>query len=112
MKETNPKFVSYEMDVFWVVFPAQDPVKLLNKYPKRWELMHLKDMKKGLKTGALTGHTDVNNDVALGTGQIDYPAVLKAAKKAGVKYYFIEDESASSEQQIPQTLNYLEQVKF
>lgn len=110
--ETNPKFVNYQMDIFWIVFPAQDPVQLLKKYGKRWELMHLKDMKKGLKTGSLSGGTDVANDVALGTGQIDMPAVLKAAKEVGVKWYFIEDESPSSEAQIPQSLRYLETVKW
>jgi sugar phosphate isomerase/epimerase len=110
--ETKPEFVNYEMDVFWIAFPAQDPVKLLQKYPKRWVLMHVKDMKKGTKTGELTGHTDVNNDVALGTGQIDYPPILAEAARVGIKYYFIEDESASSVEQIPQTLNYLEQVQF
>lgn len=112
MSETNPKFVNYQMDVFWIVFPGQDPVKLLEKYPKRWTLMHLKDMKKSTPTGALTGHTDVSNDVAFGTGKIDFAPILKAAKKAGVKYYFIEDESPTSEQQIPQSLRYLEQLKW
>ncbi len=112
MKETNPKFVNYEMDIFWIVYPGQDPVKLLEKYGKRWELMHLKDMKKGLQTGALTGHTEVTNDVALGTGQIDIPAILKAAKKVGVKHYFIEDESPSVESQIPVSVQYLKTVKF
>lgn len=112
MALTNPKLVHYEMDIFWIVFPGQDPVKLLHKYRRRFELMHLKDMRKGLETGSLSGGTDVRNDVALGTGQIDMPAVLHAAKKAGVKYYFIEDESPDSEQQIPQSLKYLEQVKW
>ncbi len=111
-EETNPKYVNYEMDIFWIVFPGQDPVKLLEKYPKRWQLAHLKDMKKGTPTGSLSGGTDVKNDAALGTGQIDMPAVLRAAKKAGVKWYFIEDESPWSEKQIPQSLSYLEQVKF
>lgn len=110
--ETKPKWVSYEMDIFWVVFPGQDPAKLLQKYGKRWELMHLKDMKQGTRTGLLTGSTDVTNDAALGAGQIDLPATLRAAKKAGVKWYFIEDESPWSEQQIPQSLRYLEQVRF
>jgi sugar phosphate isomerase/epimerase len=86
-------------------------VKLLEKYGSRWELMHLKDMKKGTKTGLLTGNTDVKNDVALGDGQIDITAILHAAKKVGIKYYFIEDESPSSETQIPQSLQFLEQVK-
>jgi sugar phosphate isomerase/epimerase len=110
--ETNPKLVSYQMDIFWIVFPNQDPVKLLEKYPARWELMHLKDMRKGTETGALTGHTDVKNDAALGAGQMDMPAILRAAKKAGVKWYFIEDESPWSEKQIPQSLKYLESVSF
>jgi len=109
--ETNPKQVSYEMDIFWIAYPGQDPVKLLEKYPNRWELMHLKDMKKGV-TGDQTGHSDVKNDAALGAGQLDLPAILRAAKKVGVKWYFIEDESPWSEKQIPESLKYLETVKF
>jgi sugar phosphate isomerase/epimerase len=74
--------------------------------------MHLKDLKKGVKTGSLSGGTDVANNVVLGTGQVDWPEVLKAATKAGVKYYFIEDESPSVLEQMPQHLKYFEQVKF
>jgi sugar phosphate isomerase/epimerase len=112
MQETNPKYVHYEMDIFWVVYPNQDPVALFAKYGKRWELVHLKDMRKGTERGALTGSTSVTNDVPLGTGLMDIPAILRAARKAGVKWYFIEDESPWSEQQIPQSLRYLEEVKF
>jgi sugar phosphate isomerase/epimerase len=111
MKETNPRFVRFEMDVFWVAHPGQDPVKWLEKYPKRWELMHVKDMKKGVK-GDFSGKSDVSNDVAVGTGQMDWPAIMKAAKKAGVKWYFIEDESPTVVEQIPQSLRYLEQLKW
>lgn len=111
-KETDPKLVHYQMDIFWIVFPGQDPAKLFEKYGKRWELVHLKDMRKGTKTGALTGGTDVKNDAALGTGLMDMPAILRAAEKAGVKWYFIEDESPWSEQQIPQSLKYLKEVKL
>ncbi len=112
VKETDPKLVSYEMDVFWIVHPGQDPVNLLQKYGKRFALMHIKDMKKGTPTGLLTGHSDVNNDVALGAGTLDWPSILKAAKKAGVKYYFIEDESDEVANQIPHSLQYLEYVKW
>jgi sugar phosphate isomerase/epimerase len=111
MKETKPKFVSFQMDVFWAVHPGQDPVKLFEKYGNRWAMTHLKDMKKGTPTGLLTGSSDPNNDVAIGAGQIDFLPILKAAKKAGVKWHFLEDESAAVEQQIPQTLRYLESVK-
>ena len=111
MAETNPKFVRYQMDVFWIVHPGQDPVKLLGRYGSRFELMHVKDMKPGTKHD-LTGHSDVNNDVQLGTGVMDWPAILCAAKKAGVKWYFIEDEADAAAQQIPGSLKFLEGVKF
>jgi len=111
MSGTNPKFVRFQMDIFWIVHPGQDPVKLLEKYGSRFELMHLKDMKKGVK-GDLSGHSPVTNDVVLGTGQMALPAILSAAKRAGVKWYFIEDESPTAAEQIPQSLRYLEQVKF
>ncbi len=111
MKKSDAKLVSFEMDVFWVKHPGQDPVAWLEKYPKRWELMHVKDMRKGL-VGDFSGKTDVKNDVAVGTGQMDWPAILKAAKKSGVKHYFIEDESPTVEDQIPLSLQYLKSVKW
>jgi len=112
IQETNPRLVAFEMDVLWVQYPGEDPAAWLAKYPGRWELMHLKDLKKGVPTGFHNGGTDPNNDVALGTGQMDWPKILKAARKAGVEHYFIEDESASSVEQIPQSLKYLEQVSW
>lgn len=111
VKETNPETVSFQMDVMWVVYPGQDPVKLLEKYPQRWVMMHLKDLKKGVATGALTGHTDQTNDVTLGTGQMNWPAIFTAAKKTAIKYYLIEDESPTSLEQIPQSLAYLKSLK-
>jgi sugar phosphate isomerase/epimerase len=111
MRETNPKQVKFEMDIFWVVHGGQDPVKLLAKYPDRFVLMHLKDMRQGTPTGLLTGASDVKNDVALGTGKLDLPAILAEAGKIGIKWYFIEDESPSSIQQIPVSLKYLEKMR-
>lgn len=112
IRETDPKNVTFQMDTVWVFFPGQDPSAWLRKYPGRWELMHLKDLKKGVARGALTGGTDPNNNVPLGQGQLDWPAILKAAQETGVKYYFIEDEAALAPEQIPQSLKYLEQVQF
>ena len=88
--------------------PGQDPVDLLHRYPERWELFHIKDLKKGVPTGKLTGSEDVRNDVTLGTGQIDLPQVLREAQEIGVKHYFIEDESPTVTEQIPQSLKFLE----
>jgi len=110
VKNTNPEYLSLEMDVLWTAFPGQDTAALLLKYGKRWKLMHLKDLKKGV-AGNLSGGTPTTNDVALGTGSIDIPAVLKAAKKVGVEHYFIEDESPSYLKQIPQTIAYVKGIR-
>ena len=112
MQETKPEYVTFEMDVLWTHFPGQNPAKLLQKYPTRWDLMHLKDLKIGVQTGSLSGGTDVKNDVILGSGQIDLKATLKAARKIGVKYYFIEDESPDAGTQIPESLAFLERIRF
>ena len=110
--ETDPKNVYFQMDVLWTVLPGQDPAKLLAKYPNRWLLLHLKDLKKGVPLGSLTGGTALTNDVALGTGQVKWPALFQAAQKAGVKYYFIEDESPTVVEQIPQSLRFLESLAW
>lgn len=110
--ESDPEAVYFQMDVLWIVFPGQDPVALLKKYPNRWKLMHVKDLKKGVETGSLAGKTDVKNDAQIGTGQVDWPAVLKAAKEIGVEQYYLEDESPWAVDQIKGSLAYLETVKF
>jgi sugar phosphate isomerase/epimerase len=50
--------------------------------------------------------------VAVGTGQLDWPGLLRAAKAAGVKYYFIEDETVAPLQNIPVSVRYLKSLKF
>jgi sugar phosphate isomerase/epimerase len=110
--ETDPQCVYFQMDVLWTVFPGQNPARLLEKYPNRWLLMHLKDLKKGVPTGSLAGHTDLTNDVTLGTGQVDWPALFRASQKVWVKYYFIEDESPTVIEQVPNSLRFLEQLEF
>ena len=110
IKNTNPEYVSFEMDILWTQFGGGDPVALLKKYGNRWKLMHLKDLRKGVKKD-LTGGTSQENDVVLGTGEIDIRGILKEAKKIGIKHYFIEDESSHVNLQVPQSIAYLKSLK-
>ncbi len=110
MNNTNPEYVSFQMDIFWIQFGGGDPAGLLKKYGNRWKLMHLKDMRKGTKKD-LTGLTSNDNDVALGTGELNIPAILREAKKVGIKHYFIEDESNIVNIQVPQSIAYLKSLK-
>jgi sugar phosphate isomerase/epimerase len=112
MSGTKPEFVHFQMDIFWIAHAGQDPVKLLEKYRGRWISLHVKDMKQGTPTGLFTGHADRAAFVPIGRGQIDMPAVLRTAQKIGIQWYFIEDESANPEAQIPQSLIYLHQLKW
>jgi len=109
-KNTNPEYVSFEMDIFWIQFGGGNPAALLKKYGNRWKLVHLKDMRKGIKKD-LTGQTSTENDVAFGTGELDIPSILKEAKKIGIKHYFIEDESSNIIEQLPISIAYLKSLK-
>lgn len=109
VQNTDPRYVSFEMDLMWTIFPGQDPVALLERYPERFRLMHLKDLRKGV-TGDLSGSTSSENDVVLGTGQIDFPAVLRAAQKTNIEYYYIEDESPDVIARVPQSLEFIKNI--
>jgi sugar phosphate isomerase/epimerase len=111
VKNTDPKYVSFEMDILWAFLPGQDPTQLINKYGSRYKALHLKDLRKGVERGNLSGGTPQENDVILGTGQIDIPAILKAAAKAGIKHYYIEDESSLSIAQVPESIKYIQGLK-
>lgn len=110
IQNTNPKNVSFEMDIFWIQFGGGDPVTLLKKYGNRWKLMHLKDIREGTVKN-LTGGTEAENDVALGAGEVDIAAILKEAKKVGIRHYFIEDESNLEMEHVPQSIIYLKGLK-
>jgi sugar phosphate isomerase/epimerase len=108
MSQTDPNLVFCEMDVFWVVQAGVDPVKLLEKYPGRFKAFHIKDMKKGAPTGLYEGHAPASDNVIVGQGVMDWPAIIAAGRKAGVEYSFIEDETSDPIGNIPPSIKYLE----
>jgi len=86
MKNTDASLVDFELDMYWVVAAGQDIETWLKKYPKRFRLCHVKDRKKGAPL------TDKDESVVVGTGSINYPKILKTAKKYGMEYYIVEQE--------------------
>jgi sugar phosphate isomerase/epimerase len=110
IKNTDPKYVSFEMDVLWTLHGGGDPVSLLKKYGDRWKLMHVKDLKKGV-IGNFTGNTPAENDVVLGEGQADWKGIFKQANKIGIKHFFIEDESDNEYVNIPKSLAFLKNLR-
>ncbi|MBS1490381.1 MAG: sugar phosphate isomerase/epimerase [Bacteroidetes bacterium] len=83
LKELDPKLVSMEMDIYWVVFAHHDPLKLIAEHPGRFEQWHVKDMRKEDRK--------LNADV--GTGTIDFKTIFTKANEAGLKHFYIEQET-------------------
>jgi len=109
---TDPKLVGFEIDVFWAKAGGVDPAELISKLKGRVPFLHLKDMQKGLSLPAGSSGAPHETNVVLGTGQIDWPGVLRASEAAGSIVYYIEDESPNPVGQIPQSLTYLKSLKL
>jgi len=79
---TDPDKVFFQMDVFWVTQGGQDPVAYLKKYPKRFEVLHIKD------------------DYVIGeSGKIDYKAIFDQFYKNKHKDWFVEIEEYMTPEQ-------------
>jgi sugar phosphate isomerase/epimerase len=82
LESTDPKLVFMEIDLYWIVYAGQDPIKYFEKYPGRFELWHVKDMASG----------DAMEMIEVGDGIIDYPALFENAAKSGMKEFFVEQD--------------------
>jgi sugar phosphate isomerase/epimerase len=111
VENTDPEYVSLQMDVMWTHFGGGDPAGLLEKYGGRWVSLHLKDFRKGAPKD-MTGLTGPENDVPLGQGELDFPAILKAANKIGIKHMFIEDEGDHEIEALPKSIAYLKSLRY
>ncbi|MDH5610531.1 MAG: sugar phosphate isomerase/epimerase [Cyclobacteriaceae bacterium] len=106
VQKLDERYVNFELDVFWAKQGGEDPLALLQKYPSRFLLMHLKDRQPGTE-GNKNGQADVETNIVLGTGDVGIENLVNEARRIGMKYLFIEDESSRSPIQIPLSLDYL-----
>ena len=86
LKNTDPMNVVMELDVCWAVYSKQNPVEWFKKYPKRFELLHMKDLVDGAEK-----HEDAT--CIIGKGVVDFEDIIKNAAKGGVKMYISELEN-------------------
>lgn len=111
LRQTDAEFVTWQLDCGWATAAGQDSVAYLTKYPGRFALLHVKDVKPGFKptTGLEETHT-----TEVGHGAIDWKKIFVAAKKAGVKGYFVEQEGPFAKpplEAIKISYNYLHKLK-
>ncbi len=87
----DKKLVQLEMDLFWVSVAGHDPVEMLKEWKGRVALVHLKDKAKDLPV-MFAENVDRSAFKEVGSGSLDFAAILKAAPGAGVKHYFVEQD--------------------
>lgn len=103
LENTNPEYVKMEMDLGWVIVTGNDPLAYFEKYPGRFPLWHLKDMDLNEK-----------HSVEFGKGALDIKKMLQASQKAGMKYFFIEQEeyTGTAFDCLAYNINYLKNLKY
>ena len=91
--------VKIEMDIYWVSKAGKDPIALINEHPGRFPLLHLKDM----------DNTPDKAFTEVGNGVINFKEILKNGKKAGLKYFFVEQDKCpgSPFDSITKSLSYI-----
>jgi sugar phosphate isomerase/epimerase len=104
LKQTDPKFVVFEMDCGWVWASGHNPIDYLSKTPERFPLLHIKDMVRE-PDGKI--HMPV-----LGKGNIDYAPILRAATRT--KYCFVEQEQFDIDpmEELKQDAQYMRKLKL
>jgi sugar phosphate isomerase/epimerase len=99
LANTDKNLVKMEMDLYWVTKAKQDPIKLINDNPGRFPLFHVKDM----------DNTPAGSFTEVGNGIIDFKSIFKHADKAGMKYFFVEQDKTPGDpfNSITQSFNYI-----
>jgi len=86
LDNTSPDLVKMELDLYWIKKAGFDPLDYFEKYPGRFPLWHVKDMQK-----------DTKNFAEVGNGTIDFKRIFEAREKAGLQYWFVEQDSSEKD---------------
>lgn len=84
------KRIRLELDVFWAAITGTSPVDVLTQWKGRVKSLHLKDLAPNTPRPASEGAVKQAAFREIGSGTLDFKAILKAAAKAGVEHYLIE----------------------
>lgn len=86
LENSSAKLVKMELDLYWISKAGLDPVSYFEKHPGRFPLWHVKDMQKDSKDFA-----------EIGNGTIDFKRIFEAREKAGLKHWFVEQDSSDKD---------------
>lgn len=116
LKDCDPNLVKMELDLCWITVAGADPVKYFNRYPGRFPLVHVKDIKKMPKiseAGSQSFGDSLQDMTWVGNGLIDWKRIFAQSDKAGIKYYIVEhDKPADPFDSITKSYEYLNKLRW
>lgn len=81
---TDPGALSFELDIAWITFGGEDPVRVLHRYAGRVPAVHVKDLSRLDERGHFT---------AVGTGVVPVREAAEAAREAGAEWLVVEQDT-------------------
>jgi sugar phosphate isomerase/epimerase len=119
LDNTDKELVKMEMDLCWISVTGQDPVAYFNRYPGRFPLVHVKDVKQMPKVapGKTQEFVETTFEKTVmteaGSGVIDWKRIFANSDEAGIKHYFVEhDAPADPFASIAASYKYLSTLRF
>jgi sugar phosphate isomerase/epimerase len=117
LEACDPDLVKMELDLCWIVVGGGDPLKYFDRYPGRFPLVHVKDMKRLPKVSEAGGQNfgdKLKDDMTeVGSGLIDWKRIFAQSQKAGIKHYIVEhDKPAAPFDSIKTSYEYLKQLRW
>ncbi|MFZ0277842.1 MAG: sugar phosphate isomerase/epimerase [Candidatus Sulfotelmatobacter sp.] len=116
LENCDANLVKLELDLCWIEVGGGDPIKYFDRYPGRFPLVHVKDMKKlpAVSAGGGQDFGDTLKDMtAVGSGIIDWKRIFTQSQKAGIKHYIVEhDKPTAPFDSITASYTYLRQLRW
>ena len=99
LQHTDPNFVQFELDIFWMRAAGADPVEFLKKYPNRFMMLHLKDASESFRFSGDGGSPDqwmagFSKMSDPGDGVLNVKEIMQTAIKSGARHLFLERDLA------------------
>ena len=116
LTECDPNLVKMELDLCWITVGGQDPLRYFDRYPGRFPLVHVKDVKRVPPVtagGAQDFGSSMKDMTEVGSGIIDWKKIFAQSDKAGIKHYFVEHDNPKKPlESIKKSYDYLARLRF
>ena len=115
LKLCDKNLVKMELDLCWITVAGADPLKYFDRYPIRFPLVHVKDVKTlpKITTGGPQNFGDTVDLTEVGSGIIDWKRIFAQSDKAGIKHYIVEhDHPKAPLESIRTSYEYLSKLRW